>query len=207
MNNINWEANDGTKDLSKTDAPTMRQLAAMQLVARMKEAADKVGAGFVGGFIDEQGNRFMMSNLEEDCMKEQEILKQLEQYKREIESQDWLRVHSVNLYTVYVNAMKMRQTPADQKQNQFIEVLQSVHTQLTNLLEDPLFIDSIHGEQEMGLDLALELIDNIIARIDPKDITSQVELMDRLELTAVDADWTNYPLHATKLTNESRFFV
>ena len=84
--------------------------------------------------------------------------------------------------------MKMRQAPADQKQNQFIEVLQSVHTQLTNLLEDPLFIDSIHGEQEMGLDLALELIDNIIARIDPKDIASQVELMDRLELTAVDAD-------------------
>jgi hypothetical protein len=31
--------------------------------------------------------------------------------------------------------------------------------------------------------------------------------MDRLELTAVDADWTNYLLHATKLTNESRFFV
>lgn len=88
MNNINWEANDGTKDLSKTDAPTMRQLAAMQFVARMKEAADKVGAGFVGGFIDEHGNRFMMSNLEEDCMKEQEILQQLEQYKREIESQD-----------------------------------------------------------------------------------------------------------------------
>lgn len=84
--------------------------------------------------------------------------------------------------------MKMRQTPADQKQNQFIEVLQSVHTQLTNLLEDPLFIDSIHGEQEMGLDLALELIDNIIARIDPKDTSSQAELMDRLELTAVDAD-------------------
>jgi len=84
--------------------------------------------------------------------------------------------------------MKMRQTPADQKQNEFIEVLRSVHAQLTNLLEDPFFIDSIHGEQEMGLDLALELIDNIIARIDPKDNSSQVELMDRLELTAVDAD-------------------
>ena len=84
--------------------------------------------------------------------------------------------------------MKMRQTPADQKQNQFIEVLQSVHTQLTNLLEDPLFIDSIHGEQEMGLDLALELIDNIIARIDPKDNTAHMEFLDRLELTAVDAD-------------------
>jgi hypothetical protein len=95
---------------------------------------------------------------------------------------------AVNLYTVYVRTMKMRQTPADQKQNQFIEVLQSVHTQLTNLLEDPLFIDSIHGEQEMGLDLALELIDNIIARIDPKDNTAYMEFLDRLELTAVDAD-------------------
>ena len=85
MNNIDWEPNDGTKDLSKTDAPTMRQLAGMQLVARMKEAADKVGAGFVGGFIDENGNRFMMSNFEADSAKEQEIIKQLEQYKREIE--------------------------------------------------------------------------------------------------------------------------
>lgn len=84
--------------------------------------------------------------------------------------------------------MKMRQTPADQKQNQFVEVLQNVHSELTNLLEDPLFIDSIHGEQEMGLDLALELIDNIISRIDPKDNSSHVELLNRLELTAVDAE-------------------
>lgn len=86
MNNINWEANDNTKDLSKTDAPTMRQLAGMQLVARMKEAADKVGAGFVGGFIDENGNRFMMSNVDEDDIQHQKIMEQLEQYKRELES-------------------------------------------------------------------------------------------------------------------------
>ena len=85
----------------------------------------------------------------------------------------------------------MRQSPADQKQEQFIEVLRNVHATLTNLLEDPFFIDSIHGEQEMGLDLSLELIDNIIARIDPKDHSAQAELMDRLELTAVDADWVS----------------
>jgi len=87
MNNINWEADDSTKDLSKTDAPTMRQLAGMQLVARMKEAADKVGAGFVGGFIDENGNRFMMSNMGESHMKEEQIMEQLEQYKRELEEE------------------------------------------------------------------------------------------------------------------------
>lgn len=89
MNNIDWEPNDSTKDLSKTDAPTMRQLAGMQLVARMKEAADRCGAGFVGGFIDEHGNRFMMSNMGEGHMKEHQIMEQLEQYKREIEREDW----------------------------------------------------------------------------------------------------------------------
>jgi hypothetical protein len=88
MNNIDWEPNDSTKDLSKTDAPTMRQLAGMQLVARMKEAADRCGAGFVGGFIDEHGNRFMMSNMGEGHMKEHQIMEQLEQYKREIERED-----------------------------------------------------------------------------------------------------------------------
>lgn len=91
MNNIDWDANDGTKDLTKTSAPSMRQLAAMQLVARMKEAADRVGAGFVGGFIDENGNRFMMSNIEEGDIQEQKIMEQLDQYKREIEGDatDW----------------------------------------------------------------------------------------------------------------------
>ena len=84
--------------------------------------------------------------------------------------------------------MKIRQSPADQKQEQFIEVLRDVQTKLTNLLEDPFFIDSIHGEQEMGLDLTMELLDNIIARIDPKDTQPRADLMDRLELTAVDAD-------------------
>ena len=95
----------------------------------------------------------------------------------------------MNLYSAYVKTMKIRQSPADQKQLEFIEVLFNVKSTLANLLEDPLFIDSIHGEQEMGLDLALDLIDNIIARIDPKDTQPQADLMDRLELTAVDTEW------------------
>lgn len=88
MNNIEWESNDNIKDLSKTDAPTMRQLAGMQLVARMKEAADKCGAGFVGGFIDENGNRFMMSNIDADDIQYQKIEEQLNEYKREIEGDE-----------------------------------------------------------------------------------------------------------------------
>lgn len=105
------------------------------------------------------------------------------------ETKNWLRVHCMNLYTVTVKAMKMRQCPADQKQEKFIEALRDVQFKITNLLEDPLFIDSIHGEQEMGLDLALDLIDNILARIDIKDTQPQANLMDQLERTAVDITW------------------
>jgi selenophosphate synthetase-related protein len=40
-----------------------QRLEAMQLVARMKESADKFGIGFVGGFIAPDGQKFMMTNL------------------------------------------------------------------------------------------------------------------------------------------------
>jgi selenophosphate synthetase-related protein len=45
------------------DAVDAQRLEAMQLVARMKESADKYGIGFVGGFISPDGQKFMMTNL------------------------------------------------------------------------------------------------------------------------------------------------
>ena len=42
-----------------------QRLEAMQLVARMKESADKFGVGFVGGFISPDGQKFMMTNMDE----------------------------------------------------------------------------------------------------------------------------------------------
>jgi len=45
------------------DAIDKQQLQAMQLVAKMKESADKYGVGFVGGFISPNGEKFMMTNL------------------------------------------------------------------------------------------------------------------------------------------------
>jgi selenophosphate synthetase-related protein len=42
-----------------------QRLEAMQLVARMKESADKFGIGFVGGFISPDGQKFMMTNMDE----------------------------------------------------------------------------------------------------------------------------------------------
>jgi hypothetical protein len=45
------------------DSVDAQRLEAMQLVARMKESADKFGVGFVGGFIGPDGQKFMMTNL------------------------------------------------------------------------------------------------------------------------------------------------
>ena len=47
------------------DSVDRQRLEAMQLVARMKESADKYGVGFVGGFISPDGQKFMMTNMDE----------------------------------------------------------------------------------------------------------------------------------------------
>lgn len=66
MNNLDWEANNDINDLSIRSSYSIEQLKAMRLVAQMKEAADKSGSGFVGGFISPTGERFMMSNVASD---------------------------------------------------------------------------------------------------------------------------------------------
>lgn len=44
-------------------------LQAMQIVAKMKESADRYGIGFVGGFVSPDGKKFMMTNMDEDDTK------------------------------------------------------------------------------------------------------------------------------------------
>jgi hypothetical protein len=48
------------------DALDMQRLHAMQLVAKMKEAADKQGVQFIGGFVSPSGEKFIMTNMEPD---------------------------------------------------------------------------------------------------------------------------------------------
>ncbi len=48
------------------DSMDMQRLQAMQLVAKMKESADKYGIGFIGGFIAPNGEKFVMSNMDDD---------------------------------------------------------------------------------------------------------------------------------------------
>lgn len=47
------------------DAIDLQRLSAMQLVAKMKESADKYGVGFVGGFIAPNGEKFVMTNMDD----------------------------------------------------------------------------------------------------------------------------------------------
>ena len=46
--------------------PPTDKLAAMKLVAKMRAAADKVGAGFIGGFIAPDGTKFIQTNLDDE---------------------------------------------------------------------------------------------------------------------------------------------
>ena len=54
------------KDLRIPDAIDSDKLDAMQMVAKMKESADKLGIGFVGGFVAPDGQKFIMTNLDQD---------------------------------------------------------------------------------------------------------------------------------------------
>lgn len=48
------------------DLPRQDKLAAMAFVAKMRDAANKAGVSFVGGFITSDGEKFMMNNMDDD---------------------------------------------------------------------------------------------------------------------------------------------
>ncbi len=52
------------------DALSIQRLQSMEFVAKMRAAADRVGAGFIGGFIDPTtGETFTMTNMTHDLNK------------------------------------------------------------------------------------------------------------------------------------------
>lgn len=48
------------------DSIDIQRLQAMQLVAKMKESAEKHGIGFIGGFIAPDGQKFVMTNMDDE---------------------------------------------------------------------------------------------------------------------------------------------
>ena len=53
------------------DSIDQQQLEAMQFIAKMKESADRLGVGFIGGFVAPDGQKFIVSNMDDD---DQELL-------------------------------------------------------------------------------------------------------------------------------------
>ena len=82
VNNTNLH--DDSSDLSNRDNLSTGHLHAMMLIARMKEAADRSGSGFVGGFVTPSGERFVMSNIDEDDIQYKEVNKQLKSIQSEV---------------------------------------------------------------------------------------------------------------------------
>ena len=62
-----------------------------------------------------------------------------------------------NLYNYILTAMKQSKDIVKHHQS-VVKRLTSILNNLEILQEDPIFIDGIHGEQELSLDQALELL-------------------------------------------------
>lgn len=53
------------------DSLHRQELEAMHYIAKLKESADKLGIGFIGGFVAPNGNKYIVSNMDAD---DQELL-------------------------------------------------------------------------------------------------------------------------------------
>ena len=71
-----------------------------------------------------------------------------------------------NLYTYMISAMKQN-TDMFKHHKGVVKTLDDVLKDIEMLLEDPLFIDGIHGEQELSLDQSLELFKAIRDQFKP----------------------------------------
>jgi hypothetical protein len=60
-----------------------------------------------------------------------------------------------------------------------IQTLETAYRCLEDLMDDPIFLDTIHGEQELAMDQALELIDNIKYNFEPEYTLPHVTTGDR----------------------------
>ena len=60
-----------------------------------------------------------------------------------------------------------------------VETLETAYRCLEDLMDDPIFLDTIHGDQELALDQALELIDGIKYNFEPEFILPHVADTDR----------------------------
>ena len=71
-----------------------------------------------------------------------------------------------NLYTFMIADMK-KKVPLETHHKEVVKRLDAVLKTVEDLQEDPLFIDNIHGEQELNLDQSIELFKGIRVQFTP----------------------------------------
>ena len=74
----------------------------------------------------------------------------------------------MNLHTIFVMKLKEK-TDIKKHHTSILKKLDGVLKTIDGLREDPLFIDNIHGEQELNLDQTIELFNGIRARFLPEN--------------------------------------
>ena len=88
-----------------------------------------------------------------------------------------------NLYNYILTAMKQSKDIVKQHQS-VVKKLTSILNNLEILQEDPIFIDGIHGEQELSLDQSLELLKAIKEQFIP--LKAEPEFRPEFESTVSD---------------------
>ena len=58
--------NNQPVNASALNVPNMEMLQKMRQVAAMRDHADQMGTGFIGGFVDDDGRVYMQTNLEDE---------------------------------------------------------------------------------------------------------------------------------------------
>ena len=84
----------------------------------------------------------------------------------------------MNLHSFAIAKMKEDCT-VEKRFQSIIQTLDTAYRCLEDLMDDPIFLDTIHGDQELALDQALELIDNIKYSLEPEYTLPLVTESDR----------------------------
>jgi hypothetical protein len=85
-----------------------------------------------------------------------------------------------NLYSAHVKAMR-ENTNIEKHYKHIVDTLETAYRCLEDLMDDPIFLDTIHGEQELAMDQALELIDGIKYSFVPEYLLPQYQDRDRFD--------------------------
>jgi len=67
-----------------------------------------------------------------------------------------------------------KDTEKDNHYGKIVLTLESMLRDISDLMEDPLFVDNIHGEQELSLDQTVELLSGIRSNFLPLNVKTEI---------------------------------